>query len=67
MMTIQDVMELFIDNSFQMVYIWNIKTEEEIYRGYYEDMPEELAGAEICSIDNITGGEKDYIGFNVEV
>ena len=65
-MTIYDLMEMFVDSSFQQVYVWDVRTEREIWRGDYSDIPEELAYMEICSIDNITGGEAEYIGFNVE-
>lgn len=62
-MTIDDIMEIFIDRSVQKVYIWDCRTEKEIYRGFGDNIPCELEDMEILSIDNITN---EYIGFNIE-
>lgn len=69
-MTIYDVMNLFIDDGYQLIKIYDLLSENYIYKGRYSDCPDELWELEIASIDNIEYFPNEtgevYLTFNVE-
>ena len=58
--TLQDFVEMAIDDSYSC-YVWDNEKEEEIFSGELAEIPEELLYQEFSSweIDN------DRIGFNI--
>ena len=59
-MTLQDFVEMAIDDSYSC-YVWDNEKEEEVFSGELAEIPEELLYQEFSSweIDN------DRIGFNI--
>ena len=58
--TLQDFVEMAIDDSYSC-YVWDNEKEEEVFSGELAEIPEELLYQEFSSweIDN------DRIGFNI--
>lgn len=66
-MTVEEIMELFVDDS-QEIELWDINKEETVFKGDYRDLHDDnLLYAEVSSIDNIYPNNKGIITFNVEV
>lgn len=62
--TVYDFLDMFADPDMQEVAIFDLNDSKEIYRGTRDEMPDELQGLEICSIDNLEGSK--VITLNVE-
>lgn len=62
--TVYDFLGMFADPDMQEVAIFDLNESKEIYRGTRDEMPDELHGLEICSIDNLEGSK--VITLNVE-
>ena len=65
MFTVSDLTELFVEPSLQTVAIWDCGKEEEVFRGTIDDIPEDLQGLEVQSIDNIEKNS-DVMTINVD-
>ena len=66
-MTVEEIMELFVDDS-QEIELWDINKEETVFKGDYRDLNDnDLLYAELSSIDNIYPNNNGIITFNVEV
>lgn len=52
-MTIRELLELFIDENFQKISVWDNEQEKVIWNGYLYDLPDDLGYEEISSIDNL--------------
>ena len=68
-MTIREVIEMFIDPDSQEFRVWSNSKEENIFSGFLDDCPDEIADEIITSIDNIdtaTMIETKVITVNVE-
>ena len=52
-MTIRELLELFIDENFQKISVWDNEQEKVIWSGYLYDLPDDLGYEEISSIDNL--------------
>lgn len=52
-MTIRELLELFIDENFQKISVWDNEQEKIIFNGYLDDLPDDLEYEEISSIDNL--------------
>lgn len=55
-MLVIEFIEMFVDENDQYFELWDNDKEEIIFKGYKEDLPEELEEATITSIDNIYQG-----------
>lgn len=64
MFTVEELMEMFVDEDSQRVILYGVNAEKNIFEGYYNDMPDRYHELEITSIDNIN--ETENITFNVE-
>lgn len=64
MFTVSDLTELFVEPTLQTVAIWDCGKEEEVFRGTVDDIPEDLQGLEVQSIDDI---EKNSDVFTINV
>ena len=58
--TLQDFVEMAIDDSYSC-YVWDNEKEEEIFSGELAEIPEELLYQEFSSWEN----DNDRIGFNI--
>lgn len=67
MMTLYDLREMFIDDS-QMIRIYDIAKEDNIYEGEFRDIPDEYEDYEISSIDSVypTINFDGYITINID-
>lgn len=52
-MTIREFIEMFVDPDSQEFRVWSDSKEENIFNGFLEDCPDEIAEEIITSIDNI--------------
>lgn len=52
-MAIRELLELFIDENFQKISVWDNEQEKVIWSGYLYDLPDDLGYEEISSIDNL--------------
>ena len=52
-MTIREFIEMFVDPDSQEFRVWSNCKEENIFSGFLEDCPDEIADEIITSIDNI--------------
>lgn len=52
-MTIREFIEMFIDLDSQEFRVWSNSKEENIFSGFLDDCPDEIADEIITSIDNI--------------
>ena len=59
-LTLQDFIEMAIDNYYDC-YVWDNDKEEEVFRGTLDDIPDELLECEFSSWE-IDGGK---IGLNI--
>lgn len=70
-LTIDDLMYWFIDGGYQSIKIYDLKSEQYIYTGRYDDCPDEFKWLEISSIDNLEYFPNEtgtiYLTFNVEM
>lgn len=57
MFTVEEFMEMFIDEDSQYFQLWDNEKEDIIFRGYLSELPDELKEAEVTSIDNIFKGK----------
>ena len=65
-MTLYDLRYLFTDDS-QLVHIYDITSEENVFEGEFEDLPTELEDYEVMSIDTIYKFDFDgHITINIE-
>lgn len=64
-MTIEEILELFIDDS-QNIRVFDLHEEEEIFCGDSRDLDDAIKNYTICSIDNIYPNNDGYICFNVD-
>ena len=65
MFTVSDLTELFVDTTIQTVAIWDGGKEEEVFRGTVDEIPEDLQGLDVQSIDNIEKNS-DVLTINVD-
>lgn len=65
-MLVIEFIEMFVDEHDQYFELWDNKKEETIFKGYKEDLPEELEEATITSIDNIYKGANG-ITLNIDI
>ena len=69
-MTIREFIEMFfVDTDSQEFRVWSNSKEENIFRGFLYECPDEIADEIITSIDNInieTMIETKVMTFNVE-
>lgn len=73
-MTVQEILEMFIDPESQHFELFDLNTTETIFEGYlseiYEDYneeeAEELLEQTVYSIDNIGGKYGDSLVLNIE-
>lgn len=54
MFTVYDIINMFLDPELQEFSLWSNEKEKVIFKGYLEDLPEDLEKVEVTSIDNIT-------------
>lgn len=52
--TVYDLVDLFIESSFQTVEVWDVSKEEVIFVGTLGEMPLEIQDLTVQSIDNLT-------------
>ena len=52
-MTIREFIEMFVEPDSQEFRVWSNGKEENIFSGFLEDCPDEIADEIITSIDNI--------------
>ena len=52
-MSIKEFIEMFIDPDSQEFRVWSNSKEENIFSGFLDDCPDEIAEEIITSIDNI--------------
>ena len=64
MFRVSDLTELFIETSIQTVAIYDCGKETEVFRGTIDDIPEDMQGLEVMSIDNL---EKNSDVFTINV
>ena len=60
MITVKDLIELFIDDS-QLVRIYDNESDSNIYEGNGYDIPDDLGYEEVSSIDNLY--KEDFNGY----
>ena len=68
-MTIREFIEIFVDPDSQEFRVWSNSKEENIFRGFLYECPDEIGDEIITSIDNInieTMIETKVMTFNVE-
>ena len=65
MFTVSSLTELFIETSIQTVSIWDCGKDEEVFRGTIDEIPEDLQGLEVQSIDNLVKNS-DVMTINVD-
>ena len=66
-MTLYDFRYLFVDDS-QLVRIYDITSEKNVFEGEFENLPTELEDYEVMSIDTIYKIDFDgYITINIEM
>ena len=51
-MNIYDLVDLFTE-SYQMIALWDLDEEREIFRGTISELPYDLDDYEVCTIDSI--------------
>ena len=52
-MSIREFIEMFVDPDCQEFRVWSYSKKENIFSGFLEDCPDEIAEEIITSIDNI--------------
>ena len=57
---------MFVEMDEQYFELWDNATEKIVYKGYFHELPEALAFAEVTSIDNITNGTNG-ITLNIDI
>lgn len=62
--TVYDFLDLFTESDMQEVAIFDLNKGEEIYRGTRDEMPDDVQGLEIMSVDNLDGSK--VLTLNVE-
>lgn len=65
--TVDNLMDLFVDKDSQTVEIFNTETGQTVYEGDYQDIPMEYLDATVESIDNIFQGNSGKITLNVSI
>lgn len=65
--TVDNLMDLFVDKDSQTVEIFNCETGQTVYEGDYQDIPMEYQDATVESIDNIFQGNSGKITLNVSI
>lgn len=67
MITVEDLLELFIEPNIQEIAVYDLNKEEEVFHGKYDDCPDHLRCLDVQSIDN-TGpyGSGAILTINVE-
>ena len=65
-MTIREFIEMFVDPDSQEFRVWSDSKEENIFSGFLEDCPDEIADEIITSIDTATMIETKVMTVNVE-
>ena len=64
MFRVSDLTDLFVETSIQTVAIYDCGKEQEVFRGTIDDIPEDMQGLEVMSIDNL---EKNSDVFTINV
>lgn len=60
-MTVQELINLFVDEYAQEFALWDCKVDDIIFMGTIDELPDGLEFEEVKSIDNITlGNAGDY-------
>lgn len=57
MITVEDLLNMFIEVNFQHVILYGYESEENIFDGYLSDMPSEYRELEVETIDNLTNNK----------
>ena len=57
-MVVREFLELFIDEDSQYFELYDNTSSEVVFKGYLEDLSEDLECEVVSSIDNIYGCEK---------
>lgn len=52
-MTVREFIEMFVDPDSQEFRVWSYSKEKNIFIGFLEECPDEIADEIITSIDNI--------------
>ena len=50
--TICDLVDMFTEN-YQMIALWDLDEEKEIFRGRIDELPDDLCDYEVCTIDSL--------------
>jgi len=67
MMTINDFNYLLVEPSFFHLQIWDCATEEVVYDGMAEDVPDKYIDCEISSVDCPVSDEGNaYVCINID-
>lgn len=66
-MTVQELIELFIDEHAQEFALWDYKVSDIIFMGTIDEIPDGLELKEVKSIDNITIGNADDYGKTIVI
>lgn len=53
-MTIREFIEMFVESDCQEFRVWSDNKEDNIFTGYLDDCPDDIADMDINSIDNIS-------------
>lgn len=64
MFRVSDLTDLFVETSIQTVAIYDCGKEKEVFRGTIDDIPQDMQGLEVMSIDNL---EKNSDVFTINV
>ena len=63
-MTVDELLDMFLDRDSQEIGIWDDYTEEVVYEGLPENCPDKYLNAEVHSIDNLCR-EHQYFIMNI--
>ena len=66
MITVYQIITMFVDEDEQYFKLWDNEKEKYIFKGYLSDLPEEFYYAEVTSIDNVMKNSKGIV-LNVDV
>ena len=62
--TVYDFLDIFTESGMQEVAIYDLNSDEEIYRGTRDELPPYVQDMEMCSIDTLDGSK--VLTINVE-
>ena len=64
-MSIYDFCDLYIDNGFSNIIVYDMENEEELFNGCFDDIPEEIKDMEIMSMELDNVKDQIYLELNV--